>query len=81
VGSAVGAFWEVKGKAGGYFTTDGRSVSMSWYQAPLWDLRPGVTSCLKFAVLFLCGALSDERTGLQFAMSSRVAQKVVLVLN
>jgi hypothetical protein len=24
--------------------------------------------CLKFAVLFLVGALSDERTGLQFAV-------------
>jgi hypothetical protein len=24
--------------------------------------------CLKFAVLFLWGALSDERTGLQFAV-------------
>jgi hypothetical protein len=21
-----------------YFTTNGQSVSMSWYQAPLWDL-------------------------------------------
>jgi hypothetical protein len=28
-----------------YFTTDGRSVSMSWYRAPLWDLRPDITSC------------------------------------
>jgi hypothetical protein len=26
--------------------------------------------CLKFGVLFLWGALSDERTGLQFAMQS-----------
>jgi hypothetical protein len=92
---------------------------MSWYQAPLWDLRPDITSCrnvryrrvvvdmskskllydwrslsqyvlisstlvglatryyflsecccLKIAVLFLCGALSDERTGLQFASQS-----------
>jgi hypothetical protein len=49
----------------GKFTTDGHSVSMSWYRAPLWDLRPDITSCcLKFAVLSLWGALSDERTGL-----------------
>jgi hypothetical protein len=24
---------------------DWRSVSMSWYRAPLWDLRPDITSC------------------------------------
>jgi hypothetical protein len=54
-----------------YFRTDGHSVSTSWYRAPLWDLRPDITSCcLKFEVLFLWGALSDERTGLQFAVQS-----------
>jgi hypothetical protein len=48
-----------------YFTTDGQSVSMSWYRAPSWDLRPDITSCrLKIALLFLWGALSDGRTGL-----------------
>jgi hypothetical protein len=26
-----------------YFTTAGQSVSMSWYRAPLWDLRPDIT--------------------------------------
>jgi hypothetical protein len=41
---------------------------MSRYGPPLWDLRPDITSCLKVAVLFLWGALSDERTGLQFAV-------------
>jgi hypothetical protein len=46
---------------------DWRSVSLSWYRAPLWDLRPE-SCCLKSAVLFLWGALSDERTGLQFAV-------------
>jgi hypothetical protein len=30
-----------------YFTTDSRSVSMSCYRAPLWDLRPDITSCRK----------------------------------
>jgi hypothetical protein len=33
-----------------YFTTDGHSVSMSWYRAPLWDLRPDITSCRNVAV-------------------------------
>jgi hypothetical protein len=56
-----------------YFTTDGRSVSMSWYRAPLWDLQPDIiTSCWNVAVWNLrsCiwGALSDERTGLQFTV-------------
>jgi hypothetical protein len=41
-----------------------QSVSMSWYRAPLCDLRPDITSCLKFAVLYLWGSLSDERTAL-----------------
>jgi hypothetical protein len=34
----------------GYFTTDGQSVSMSWYRTPLWDLRPDITSCWNAAV-------------------------------
>jgi hypothetical protein len=29
---------------------DWRSVNMSWYQAPLWDLRPEITSCQNVAV-------------------------------
>jgi hypothetical protein len=33
-----------------YFTTNGQSVSMSWYRAPLWDLRPDITSCRNVAV-------------------------------
>jgi hypothetical protein len=33
------------GGGGGYFTSDGQSVSMSRYRAPLWDLRPDITSC------------------------------------
>jgi hypothetical protein len=44
---------------------------MSGYRAPLWDLRPDITSCLKFAVLFLSGALSDERT----AIFSKITQR------
>jgi hypothetical protein len=58
----------------GYFMTDGLSVSMSWYRAPLWDLRPDITSCRNVAVWNLqfcfCGAPSLTRTGLQFAVQS-----------
>jgi hypothetical protein len=56
-----------------YFTTDGQSVCLGveptlglvtrYYF--LWE-----GCCLKIAVLFLWGALSDERTGLQFAVQS-----------
>jgi hypothetical protein len=51
-----------------YFTTDSQSVNMSWHRVPLWDLRPDIISCLKFTVLYLGRALSDDRTGLQFAV-------------
>jgi hypothetical protein len=48
-----------------YFTTDGQSVSMSWYRAPLWDLQPDITSCRNVAVWNLrscfCGAPSLAR--------------------
>jgi hypothetical protein len=33
-----------------YFTTHGQSVSMSWYRAPLWDLRIDITSYRNVAV-------------------------------
>jgi hypothetical protein len=55
-----------------YFTTDGRSVSMSWLdpfgahdQILLFPFF-----CRKIAFLFSLGALSDERTGLQFTVQS-----------
>jgi hypothetical protein len=45
--------------------TVGQSVSMSWYRAPLWDLRPNITSCRNVAVWNLrycfCGAPSLTR--------------------
>jgi hypothetical protein len=57
--------WQVAGPSGckltssrsrSYFTTDksvSQSVSMSWYRAPLWDLRPDIISCRKVAVWIL----------------------------
>jgi hypothetical protein len=67
-----------KGRVEGrsYFTTDGRSVSQYVLVSSTFvglATRYYFLSeccCLKFAVLFLCGALSDERTGLQFAVWS-----------
>jgi hypothetical protein len=44
---------------------DWRSVSVSWYRAPLWDLRPDITSCPNVALWkswsCFCGALSPTR--------------------
>jgi hypothetical protein len=45
--------------------TVSQSVSMSWYRAPLWDLRPDITSCRDVAVWNLrsciCWAPSQTR--------------------
>jgi hypothetical protein len=48
-------------------------LSVSQYalvSSTLRDLQPDITSCRYVAVLFVWGALSDERTGLQFAVQS-----------
>jgi hypothetical protein len=50
-----------------YVTTDGQSAIVSWYEAPMWGLRPDIYFCQIIAGLLTCGALSDERTGLSFA--------------
>jgi hypothetical protein len=43
--------WSVsRSRSQSYFTTDSQSVSMSWYQAPLWDLWPDVIFCQNVAV-------------------------------
>jgi hypothetical protein len=51
-----------------YITTDGQSASLSWNKAPVWGLRPDFYYCQITACFFMWGALSDERTGLSFAM-------------
>jgi hypothetical protein len=40
--------------------TDGESVSMSWYRAPLWDLRPDITS-VGMLLSEICGLVSMGR--------------------
>jgi hypothetical protein len=44
--------WPIDNRGGNksYFTTDSVSQSMSWYRAPLWDLRPDIISCRTVAV-------------------------------
>jgi hypothetical protein len=53
-----------------YVTTDGQSASLSWNKPPIWGLRPDINYCLIITVLFLWGALSDERTGLSFVYAT-----------
>jgi hypothetical protein len=56
-----------------YFATDSQSVSQVLVSSTLAGLATryyflSECCCLKFAVLYLLGALSDERTSLQFAV-------------
>jgi hypothetical protein len=53
-----------------YTTTDGQSASLSWNKAPFWGLRPDLDYCPTVAGLLMWGALSDERTGLLFAIAT-----------
>jgi hypothetical protein len=55
-----------------YVTTDGQPASLSWNKAPIWGLRP---DCLTVAGLMIWGALSDERTGLPFAIATGPRQR------
>jgi hypothetical protein len=51
-----------------HITTDNRSASPSWCQAPIWDPRPIFLSPWVFLLdscgLVFCSVLSDDRTGL-----------------
>jgi hypothetical protein len=66
-------FWEkliacFQSQSQSYVTTDLQSASLSWNKTPIWGLRPDLYYCLTVAGLLMWGALSDERTGLQFAI-------------
>jgi hypothetical protein len=56
----------------------GQSASLSWCQAPIWDLRPEFYYYQTVAGLLMWGALSDERTGLPFTSAAGLASTVVL---
>jgi hypothetical protein len=61
-----------------YITTDGQSVSLSWYQAHMWGLWPDFYYCQTLAGLFIWGALSDKRTDLSFTIAAVFASAVIL---
>jgi hypothetical protein len=58
-----------------YVTTDGQPASLSWNKAPFWGLRLDLYYCLTVAGLLSRGALSDERTGLSFAIATGPRQR------
>jgi hypothetical protein len=58
-----------------YITTDGQPASLSWKKAPIWGLRPDLDYCLTVAGLLVWGALSDERTGVPFAIATGRRQR------
>jgi hypothetical protein len=51
-----------------YVMTDGQLASLVWNKAPIWGLRPDLYYCLTVTGFLMWGALSDERTGLSFAI-------------
>jgi hypothetical protein len=55
------------------FTTDGQSVNMSWYRAPLWDLRPCRNVTVRNLWFCFCGGPSLTR-GRVCNLQCRVAQ-------
>jgi hypothetical protein len=68
-------FRPVKVKVKSYVTTDGQSASLSWWQAPIWGLRPDFYYCQTVAGLLTWNALSDERTGLPFTIAAGPRQR------
>jgi hypothetical protein len=58
-----------------YVTTDGQWASLSWCQGPIWGLRIDFYYCQTVAGLLICGALSDERTGLPFKIAASPLQR------
>jgi hypothetical protein len=57
-----------------FITTDGQSASLSWNKAPIWGLRLDLDYCQTAATL-LWGVLSDDRTGLSFAIATCPRQR------
>jgi hypothetical protein len=58
-----------------YITTDGQPASLSCNKAPIWGLPPDLDYCVTVAGLLVWGALSNERTGLPFAIANGPRQR------
>jgi hypothetical protein len=58
-----------------YVTSDGQSASLSWNKARVRGLRPDFYCCQTVACLLMWSALSDERTGLSFTITTGPRQR------
>ena len=63
-----------------HIATDGQSVSKFWCQAPS-GAHDQIFITLKVKVLFLLGAISNERTGLSFVHAAGPCQRSFSVLS
>jgi hypothetical protein len=52
-----------------------QSASLSWIKAPTWGLRPDLYYCQIVAGLLMWSALSDERAGLPFTITTGPRQR------
>jgi hypothetical protein len=68
-------YHQIVSESESYVTTDGQPASLSWNKAPFWGLRPDLNYCLTDAGLLIWGALSNERTGLSFAIATGPRQR------
>jgi hypothetical protein len=64
-------YLESESESESYVTTDGQPASLSWDKAPIWGLRPDLYYLVTVTVLFLWGALSDERSGLSLPLPAQ----------
>jgi hypothetical protein len=58
-----------------YVTTDAKSASLSWCQAPIWGPGSDFYYCQRVAGFLMWGALSDERMCLSFTIATGPRQR------
>jgi hypothetical protein len=58
-----------------YVMTDAQSASLSWNNAPVWDLQPDFYYCQTVVRLLMWGTASDEWTGLSFTIAAGPRQR------
>jgi hypothetical protein len=68
---------ESQSQSQSHIATEDQSVSKSWYRAPSWCPWPDIYCSSTVTVLFLRGALSDERMGLSFKYAAGPCQRSV----
>jgi hypothetical protein len=66
---------ESESESESYVTTDGQPESLSWNKTPVWGLRPDLDYCQTVVGLLMWGVLSDERSGLSFAIAAGPRQR------